>query len=160
MAAEALVFDSESAERTEALAARLARELRPGDVVALSGELGAGKTCFVRGLARGLGLASRVTSPTFTLMHTYAGTPPLHHLDAWMQGRGEAFLSDGGAEWLASDGIAAVEWAERVAEWLPAARFDVRLEHAGNDRRRVSVAWTGEGDRLAAWRRELGRSGA
>ena len=111
MAASAHVrrFVSASTAATEALGANLAQLLRPGDVVALHGELGAGKTCFVRGLARGLGVAEPVASPTFTLMHTYAGRVPVHHLDAWMQERGEAFLQDGGSEWLAAGGIASLD---------------------------------------------------
>lgn len=132
-----------SAEATEALAASLGALLQPGDVVALSGELGAGKTCFVRGAARALGVEGPVASPTYTLMHAYEGRVPVYHLDAWMQGRGEAFLEDGGAEWLHADGIALVEWAERVGSWLPPARLDVLLEHAGPDRRRVRLSVPG-----------------
>jgi len=145
-------FATASAAQTEALGAALARVVRPGDVVALHGELGAGKTCFVRGLARGLGVRDAVASPTFTLMHTYAGPVPLYHLDAWMRERGEAFLQDGGAEWLTADGVAAVEWAEHVAAWLPERRFEVHLEHAGGDRRNARLAWSGAEPRLAALR--------
>lgn len=143
-----LRVESEGPEQTEEFAAWLARSLRAGDVLALHGELGAGKTCFVRGLARGLGLQAQVSSPTFALLHAYEGPLPLHHLDAWMTARGEAFLRDGGAAWLRADGVCAIEWAERVAHWLPPAHFEVRLEHAGEDRRRIEVRWTGEDDRL------------
>jgi tRNA threonylcarbamoyladenosine biosynthesis protein TsaE len=128
-----------SPEATEALAAAVAGLLEPGTVVALLGELGSGKTCFVRGAARALGVEGPVTSPTYTLMHAYEGRLAVYHLDAWMQGRGEAFLEDGGAEWLREDGIALVEWAERVAAWLPATRLEVLLEHAGADCRRVTL---------------------
>lgn len=152
MAAEVVLVESDSDTTTEAWGARLAAVLRPGDVIALHGELGAGKTCFVRGLARGLGVQGVVASPTFTLMHTYRGRLTLHHLDAWMAQRGEAFLSDGGAEWLSGDGVAAVEWAERVEPWLPAERFEVRLEHVAPERRRLAIAWTGPEDRLAGLR--------
>jgi tRNA threonylcarbamoyladenosine biosynthesis protein TsaE len=132
-----------SADATEALAAAVGAFLAPGDVVALRGELGAGKTCFVRGAARALGVAGPVASPTYTLMHAYEGRLPVYHLDAWMQGRGEAFLEDGGAEWLRADGVAFVEWAERVAAWLPPARLEVLLEHAGPERRFVRLAVSG-----------------
>jgi tRNA threonylcarbamoyladenosine biosynthesis protein TsaE len=142
-------FVSEGPEATEAFAARFAKLLRAGDVVALHGELGAGKTCFVRGLAAGLGVEGPVSSPTFTLMHAYEGPLPLHHLDAWMSERGEAFLSDGGAHWLRGEGVSAIEWAERVEGWLPAERFEVRLEHLGPEQRRVRLAWTGPDPRLA-----------
>ncbi len=143
-------FASESAEATEALGEALASLLGAGDVVALHGELGAGKTCFVRGLARGLGVEVPVASPTFTLMHTYVGRVPMYHLDAWMQARGEAFLADGGAEWLRANGVAAIEWAERVADWLPEARFEVRLGHVGVEQRSIEVEGLGAcGERVA-----------
>ncbi len=145
-----LRVETDGPEGTEDFAARFARTLRAGDVIALHGELGAGKTCFVRGLARGMGLSAQVSSPTFALLHAYEGTLPLHHLDAWMSARGEAFLRDGGAAWLRSDGVCAIEWAERVADWLPPERFEVRLEHAGEERRRIEVRWTGPEDRLGA----------
>lgn len=145
---ESIERETASEEETERLAEELAARLRPGDVVALDGELGAGKTCFVRGLARGLGVEDPVSSPTFTLMHAYAGTTPLNHLDAWMAERGEAWLRDGGADWLRGDGVCAVEWAERIADWLPERRFEVRLVHAGGDRRRVRIRWRGPERRL------------
>jgi tRNA threonylcarbamoyladenosine biosynthesis protein TsaE len=132
-------FTCASPEATEALAGATAGWLEPGVVVALRGELGAGKTCFVRGVARALGVTEPVASPTYTLMHAYEGRLPLYHLDAWMQGRGEAFLADGGAEWLHEDGVALVEWAERVAAWLPDTRLEVRLEHLGEECRRVTL---------------------
>lgn len=150
MAVEVRTFETGSADETERLGEALAALVRPGDVLALHAELGGGKTCFVRGLARGLGVREPVSSPTFTLMHTYAGRLPLYHLDAWMAARGEAFLQDGGAEWLTAGGVAAVEWAEHVADWLPRERFEVRLEHAGGERRHVELRWTGAQARLGA----------
>lgn len=132
-------FDCPSAEATEALAAAIGAGFEPGTVVALRGELGAGKTCFVRGAARALGVEDPVASPTYTLMHAYEGRLPVYHLDAWMEGRGEAFLEDGGAEWLHEEGVAFVEWAERVAAWLPFPHLEVLLEHTGPRRRRVTL---------------------
>ncbi len=146
---DVIALVSASPEATEALGAELASRLRPGDVVALVGELGAGKTCFARGVARGLGVSGPVASPTFTLMHAHEGRMPVYHLDAWMKDRGEAFLEDGGAEWLTAGGVALVEWADRVEAWLPAERFEVRLEHRGESRRGVEVRWRGPGRRLA-----------
>lgn len=125
----------------EALGARiLARpELAVGGlVIALEGELGAGKTTWIRGLARGLGSRDRVHSPSFTLMHTYEGELPLFHFDAWMEGRERAFLEGGGSEWLHGDAggeggaaVAAVEWASRVDAWLPLPRLHLRIEPLG-----------------------------
>jgi tRNA threonylcarbamoyladenosine biosynthesis protein TsaE len=133
-------FVTRSAAATEALGEALGRRLEPDAVLALHGELGSGKTTLVRGLARGLDVVDPVSSPTFTLMHTYEGRVPVYHLDAWMTERGDAFLAEGGAEWLAGEGVAVVEWAERVAAWLPAAHLRVRLEHAVPEGAGPSVA--------------------
>jgi tRNA threonylcarbamoyladenosine biosynthesis protein TsaE len=143
-----LALECEGEERTELLGRLLAERLVAGDVVALDGELGAGKTCFVRGLAEGLGAHGPVSSPTFTLMHEYEGPLTLRHLDAWMAERGESYLRDGGADWLRGDGVCAVEWAERIASWLPAERFEVRLEHCGPAARLARLRWTGANERL------------
>lgn len=135
---------SSSEAATEELGARLAACLPPGSVVALDGELGAGKTTFVRGLARGLCAESEVASPTYALMAEHAGRLPLYHFDAWMERRERAFLAEGGAEWFHQGGVCAIEWAERVAEHLPAARLSVVLAHAGPAERRVRIAALGE----------------
>ncbi|MBT8484659.1 MAG: tRNA (adenosine(37)-N6)-threonylcarbamoyltransferase complex ATPase subunit type 1 TsaE [Phycisphaerae bacterium] len=127
---------------TEAIATRLALGLQGGDVVALSGPLGAGKTCFVRGLARGLGLDSReVSSPTFVLRQEYVrGTVRLAHLDAYRLGGEEELESVGWDELLAErDAIIAVEWPERIAASLPEARIDVALVHDGPSSRTIVV---------------------
>ena len=133
------VFESRSAEATERLGCELGSALDAGAVVALHGELGAGKTCLVRGLARGLGVTQRVSSPTFTLLHQYDGRLPLYHFDAWMEGRERAFLEGGGAEWLSGTGVAVVEWAARVADWLPLPRLEVFLEHLGPEERLIRL---------------------
>ena len=133
-----------SAQETEALAAGLAATLRPGDVVLVSGELGAGKTTFVRGACRALGVQVPVTSPTFTIARRYEdGRVPVSHLDLFRLAEGlgdeEPELLD---EELAPDRVAFVEWPEIAGGGLPgvhvAAR--VRLEHRGGDRRRVVIA--------------------
>jgi tRNA threonylcarbamoyladenosine biosynthesis protein TsaE len=130
-------FVTSSPEETEALGAALGRALlearRAGLVIGLDGELGAGKTCLVRGLAEGLGVEGPVASPTYVLMHEYPGPLPLYHFDAWMEGREEAFLEGGGAELLEADGVSAVEWASRVERWLPEPRLAVALAHGGPD---------------------------
>src|SRR5687767_999122 len=98
-------FLSRSPEATEAFAEAIGRRLRAGSVIALSGELGAGKTCFTRGLARGLGIEDDVTSPTFALMAAHEGRLALYHFDAWMEGREKALFLDGGDEWLHGGGV-------------------------------------------------------
>lgn len=136
----------------QTVAARVASRLLPGDVIALRGDLGAGKTTFVRGLARALGVpAGRVTSPTFTLLHEYSGgCLPLFHWDAYRLS-GPAALADlGWDEYLSAGGVTIVEWADRIEAALPAERLDVFLADAanGNDDSR-EIVLTGRGPRWA-----------
>jgi tRNA threonylcarbamoyladenosine biosynthesis protein TsaE len=135
-------FDSDSAAETEAIGARVAAGLEPGDVVLIQGELGAGKTTLVRGAARALGVRQPVTSPTFTIGQRYPAPVPIAHLDLYrvpgLAGEDPDLLSD----YLRADTIAFVEWPEGGEELLGAfARIAarVRLEHAGGERRRVSI---------------------
>lgn len=125
---------------TRALAARLAAELGPGSVLALHGDLGAGKTCFVQGLARALGVRGAVRSPTFTLVHEHAGSLPLYHIDLYRVGAADEALAFGLDEYLHGRGVAAVEWAERVAPLLPAGTLHLRFEcGAAPDERRITI---------------------
>ena len=121
------------------MAARLAARLRPGDVVGVSGELGSGKTTFVRGACRALGITQPVTSPTFTIGHRYAGEVDVSHLDLYR------FAGVSPAEWgdlepYFDDAIVFVEWPEAGLGALPATRLAVRLEHGGGERRRIELA--------------------
>ena len=132
-----------SAGETEALAARLAAVLEPGDLVTVAGELGAGKTTFVRGACRALGVSAAVTSPTFTIGHRYEGRVPVAHLDLYrVAGLGAGRL---GAEQWADlepyfDGtIAFVEWPEHAGGWLPRARASVTLAHVDESHRRIRI---------------------
>jgi tRNA threonylcarbamoyladenosine biosynthesis protein TsaE len=114
-------------------------------VVALDGDLGSGKTCFVQGLAAGLEVPDPVTSPTYALLQSYSGRLELHHFDAYMEGRERALLQDGGLEWMHADGVAVIEWAERVADVLPRPRLAVRFDHVGPTERRIAIALDGDG---------------
>ena len=130
---------TESAAETERVAARLAERLRSGDVVTVSGELGTGKTTFVRGACRALGVTVPVMSPTFTIGHRYAGSPDVSHVDLFR------FAGLSAAEWgdlepYFDDAIVFVEWPEAGLAALPAARASIRLEHAGGDRRVLALA--------------------
>lgn len=138
MAAE-LVFRARShaAETTEGLGQRLGLGLGPGALLALVGELGSGKTTLVRGLARGLGVEGTVSSPTFTRMRALLGRVPLYHFDAWRGGAPELF--EEGAEFLAGEGVAVVEWAERVEAALPAPRLLLRLSHRAPELREIEA---------------------
>ena len=136
-----MTVDSSSPEETEAIAGRLARELVPGDVVTVSGELGSGKTTFVRGACRALGVTAPVTSPTYTIGHRYEGDPDVSHLDLYR------FVGVSPAEWADlepyfEDAVVFVEWPEAGASGLPTLRASVRLEHAGGNRRRITIDGT------------------
>ena len=125
-------------EETEALAGRLAQRLVPGDVVLVSGELGTGKTTFVRGACRALGVTARVTSPTFTIGHRYAGTPDVSHLDLY-RFRGLSAAEWGDLEPYFDAAVVFVEWPEAGSGTLPPERAHVRLEHVSPERRTIRV---------------------
>ncbi len=120
-------FISRSEGETEALGTRLAGVLTPGAVVALYGDLGAGKTAFARGLARGLGVTGRVTSPTFTIVNEYEGTLPLFHFDLYRLGGSEELFDIGWEDYLTRGGVCVVEWSERADDVLADERC-VRVE--------------------------------
>jgi tRNA threonylcarbamoyladenosine biosynthesis protein TsaE len=133
-----VAIQTASPEETEAVAARLAGLLDRGDVVTVSGELGAGKTTFVRGAARALGVTRAVTSPTFTIAHRYDGDPPVTHLDLYRM----AHLSPeewGDLEPYFGDAIAFVEWPEAAQGWLPATRAAVRMRHVDAATRAIEI---------------------
>ena len=127
-----------AAAETEAVAARLARWLRVGDVVTVSGELGSGKTTFVRGASRALGIEVPVTSPTFTVGHRYPGNPDVSHLDLFrFQGFSPAEWGD--LEPYFEDAICFVEWPEAASHALPPVRVAVRLSHVDREQRTIEI---------------------
>lgn len=127
-----LRFVTATAEDTRALGAALAGVLRRGDVVSLSGDLGAGKTCLVQGLARGLDVTAPVTSPTFMLQRTYPGRELLVHLDVYRLDRLQDVM-DLGDDALAPDTITVVEWGDTIVSLLPDDRLEVELRHRDGD---------------------------
>ena len=131
-------YISNSAQETEALGERLAARLQPGDVIAYTGDLGAGKTAFTRGLARGLGVADRVTSPTFTIVNEYeGGRLPLFHFDLYRMDSPEELFDIGWEDYLARGGVCAVEWSENVADALERDTVRVDIRRGGEESRRV-----------------------
>ena len=125
---------------TEAAGERLAAVLRPGDVVALTGDLAAGKTRFTAGLARGLGLTDAVTSPTFAIAHEYReGRVPLFHFDMYRLSSSEELYDIGWEDYLASGGVCAVEWSENVADAMPADAFFVDIRILDDTTRRITI---------------------
>ena len=137
--AVAAELSTTSAEETEAAGERLAAGLRPGDVVALVGELGAGKTCFIRGLVRGLGATTRATSPTFVLINEYRGRVPIYHVDAYRTQSLVELLELGVPELLQGDGVTVVEWADKLLPLLPAGTLEVRIVGVGDEPRTITI---------------------
>jgi tRNA threonylcarbamoyladenosine biosynthesis protein TsaE len=117
-----------SPEETWALAAELANELPPGTVIALHGDLGAGKTCFIQGFAAALGIDEPITSPTYTIIGEYEGRLPLHHIDLYRLSDPEEALGLGLEEYFDANGITAIEWAERAEGLLPPDLLHIRIE--------------------------------
>jgi len=134
-------YRSRNIAQTESIAAKLAGSLEDRRCVALYGELGAGKTQFVRGLVAGLGGNPKVvSSPTFVLLNVYtAGTTTVHHLDAYRVTGSKDFEQIGFLELLDQDSVVVVEWAEKVADVLPAKRIDVRIEVISPSQRQITI---------------------
>ena len=146
---------SNCTEDTEALGERLAEKLRPGDVVAYTGDLGAGKTAFTRGLARGLGVTERVTSPTFTIVNEYeGGRLPLFHFDMYRLSSADELFDIGWEDFLRRGGVCAVEWSETVRDALEPDTIYVDIRRGAGDNQRILTLHgpglddLGEGDAL------------
>lgn len=137
-----MTFTTHSAAETEALGERLAARLTGGEVIAYTGDLGTGKTAFTRGLARGLGITDRVTSPTFTIVNEYeGGRLPLFHFDMYRLSSSDELYDIGWEDYLARGGVCAVEWSEIVSDALEEnelIRVDIKNE-CGNDDRTITV---------------------
>ena len=133
-------FLTSSPEQTEAVGEALAARLHPGDVIAYYGGLGAGKTAFTRGLARGLGVTEPVTSPTYTIVNEYlSGRMPLFHFDMYRLSSSEELFDIGWEDYLARGGVCAVEWSENVEDALTDA-ICVRIERISDDSRRITIS--------------------
>ena len=129
---------SHSPEDTEDIGARLAEQLEPGAVVAFTGDLGAGKTAFTRGLARGLGIPDRITSPTFTIVNEYeGGRLPLFHFDMYRLGSADELFDIGWEDYLRRGGVCAVEWSENIADALEEDAVRVDIRRGTSDQERV-----------------------
>jgi len=143
------VLTTRSAAETRSLGGRAAAHLHRGDVVCLYGELGAGKTTFIQGLAEGLGVKDYVTSPSFTIIHAHQGRLPLYHLDLYRLG--PADLGDIGIEEvIGSQSVVAVEWAERLPPELRSDGLEVEIAFTDRDEQTRRVRLRGRGGRLAA----------
>jgi tRNA threonylcarbamoyladenosine biosynthesis protein TsaE len=127
------------AAATRALGVALATVARPGDLISLVGELGAGKTQFAKGFGAGLGIADTIVSPSFVLMAEYRGRLPLFHVDLYRLADAAEALAGGLIDDRQAEGVTLVEWAERLADALPAERLDILIDGAGDDPRRIKL---------------------
>ena len=134
-----MVFITETERATSEIGEQLAKKLKSGDIVALYGELGAGKTAFVRGLAHGLGISMRVSSPTFTIVNEYIGDTPLFHFDMYRLSSADELFEIGWEDYLVRGGICAVEWSENVAGAFPPETIYVTIDKTGDNSRRISI---------------------
>ena len=128
-----------SVQETEAAGAALAKSLSAGSVVAMTGDLGAGKTAFVRGMASGLNSPARVTSPTFTIVNEYPGDLELFHFDMYRLGSSDELFDIGWEDYLARNGICVVEWSENVADAFDGSEMSVSIEKLSENSRKITI---------------------
>lgn len=138
------VLQTESDTETRELARRIGAAAQAGDFLCLYGPMGAGKTTFTQGLAQGLGVDEPVSSPTFALVHEYAGRTPIWHLDTYRIQNLDELLDLSWDDLLAGHGVVVIEWPERIAEALPHNRLDVRIDYAEGEARRLGFEPHGE----------------
>ena len=130
-----MVYFTESAEQTMELGKQFASSLKKGSVVLLKGEMGAGKTVFVKGVAKALGITERITSPTYAYMNDYDGV--LYHYDCYRLSSGEDAEGLGLTDYFYADGICIIEWSENIADVLPKNCIEVKIEKTGENQRRI-----------------------
>lgn len=136
------IFDSATPEQSEAIAQALAQRLRPGDVLAFFGPMGMGKTCFTRGLCRGLGYGGDVNSPSFAIVNVYeGGRLPVFHFDMYRVAGWEDLYACGYFDYLEQGGVTVVEWSENIENALPNSFISVTMEKTGETARRITVDW-------------------
>lgn len=138
-------FVTRDPESTRALAAALAAAARPGDLISLVGDLGAGKTQFAKGFGAALGVTDTIVSPSFVLMAEYRGRLPLFHIDLYRLADAAEALAGGLIDERQAEGVTLIEWAERLADAMPAERLDVLIDGTGDDPRSISIVAHGLG---------------
>ncbi len=139
---------TESPEETISLGERIATSLRKGDVVSLIGELGSGKTTLIQGICKGLGVKGYVTSPTFVLVNIYQGRVPVYHLDLFRLRGLQELEGIGYEDYLYGEGIALIEWGEKMRELLPPTYIEIQLKRLAPDRREVIIKGLTSKDRF------------
>ena len=139
-----MTITTRSEEETVKAGEGFGERLRPGDVIAFTGELGAGKTAFIRGIARGMKLDSRVSSPTFTIVNEYLGEVPLFHFDMYRLGDADELFEIGWEDYMERGGVCAVEWSENVAGAFPPDTIYVDIAKNGETERVITITQPGE----------------
>lgn len=134
-----MTYTTNSEAGTEALGERFARDIPDGSVVAFFGELGSGKTAFVRGMARGMGIDALVSSPTFTIVNEYIGPRSLFHFDMYRLGSADELFDIGWEDYLGRGGVCAVEWSENVADAFEGGEYIVRFRKTGDESREIDI---------------------
>ena len=134
---------SSSPEETGALGERIARKLQPGSVVAISGGLGAGKTCLAKGIAKAAGIAGNITSPTYTILNEYPGEVPFFHIDAYRLGNDEDFEHTGAGECMDAGGITVIEWSDRIPRSIPENAIKIRMAISSRQERIIRIEGIG-----------------
>ncbi|MDO9529191.1 MAG: tRNA (adenosine(37)-N6)-threonylcarbamoyltransferase complex ATPase subunit type 1 TsaE [Syntrophales bacterium] len=154
-----IILISNSAEDTQIIGKIIGEYLRGGDVVALIGELGSGKTCITRGIARGVGVSEKyqITSPTFTLINEYPGRATLYHLDIYRLSGLQDLEDMGYEEYFYGDGIIVIEWAEKIKEILPSECFNIYLRYLDENKRELKIS--GRRDTIEKISEKLKRGG-
>ncbi len=136
-----MIFHTKSAEETIALGKKIGALLRPGDVIALAGTLGAGKTTLTKGIALALGISDTITSPTFCLISEYAGDKlPLYHMDVYRLDGAEDFLNLGAEDMLYGNGVSIIEWSEKVKEKLPSKSISIMITPVKDGEREIEIS--------------------
>lgn len=136
-----MVKETSSARETIELGKKIGLELKPGEVLALSGQLGAGKTTLIQGIAEGLGVSDYVTSPTFILINEYLGRLPFYHIDLYRLEDPEQIEELGISEYYEKDGIVVIEWAERLGDLLPENAKQIKIEVVDENKRKIWLSW-------------------
>ncbi|MFC7372422.1 tRNA (adenosine(37)-N6)-threonylcarbamoyltransferase complex ATPase subunit type 1 TsaE [Fictibacillus iocasae] len=139
---ETYTIQTASREETTELAYKLGTLVQPGDVLTLEGDLGAGKTTFTQGLAKGLGVKRNVNSPTFTIMKEYNGRLPLYHMDVYRLENSDEDL--GFEEYIYGEGVCVIEWAQFIQEYVPQDKLSITIRHKGDNQREIELQPAGE----------------
>ena len=135
-----MIFNTKTAEETIQLGEKIGKMLKPGTVIAMEGTLAAGKTTITKGIAKALGITETITSPTFTLISEYEGNMPLYHMDVYRLDSAEDFLNLGVEDMIYDgNGVALIEWSEKIRSELPKSTITIRLETAENNGRKITI---------------------